>query len=117
MANTRSGEFFISETATAPVDYMNIMKTFNYAVLNDLDATAIEMPYGHSNISFVVILPNEPTGLRSVQQKITSYGSYYWSTITSNMQEKLINVKMPKFKSEFSINLNEALKNVCLCLH
>lgn len=114
--NTRQGTFFMSKSVTAPATFMNVIESFNYAALNYLDATALEMSYVNSSISFVVILPNQQITLGAVQQKVQNYDGCAWSRITSNMKERRVNVTMPKFKNEFSINLNEALKNVCTYL-
>lgn len=115
--DTRQGKFFISKMVTASVDFMHLIETLNYAVLNDLDATALEMPYVNSSVSLVVILPNKQTTLGAIQQQIQNYDSYSWSRITSNLKEQRVNVTMPKFKSESSFNLNEALKNVMYYMH
>lgn len=115
-ANTYRGQFSTSN-GKAPVDFMNQINSFNYGVVSDLDAIAIEMPYANSNVTFVVVLPNTQTGLRAIQQKVVNYGTYEWSRIYNNMQEQRVNVTIPKFKSEFSMILNDVLKNVWTLMH
>lgn len=60
--DTFQGIFYVSEIETTPVQFMTIEKNFNYVVLGDLNATAVELKYASSKFSFVVVLPNERTG-------------------------------------------------------
>ncbi|XP_031627769.1 dolichyl-diphosphooligosaccharide--protein glycosyltransferase subunit 2 [Contarinia nasturtii] len=106
---TTQGDFYVSETETVPVDYMHIKKKFNYAVLDEFDATALEMKYVNSNFSFVVVLPNERTGLSALEDKLQNYDL---AKITDKMHRAEVDVTIPKFKVEYEINLNDALKNM-----
>lgn len=106
---TYDGDFFISETEKTPVKYMTIKKKFNYAVLDRLDATALEMKYANSNISFVIVLPNTRTGLSALEKKLCDFDL---TKITDEMYSQEVDVTIPKFKVEFEINLNDVLKKV-----
>lgn len=106
---TTEGDFYTSETDTVPVDFMHIKKKFNYAVLDDLDATALEMKYANSNFSFVIVLPNSRTGLSALETKLKNYDL---AKITDEMHLQEVDVTIPKFKVEYEINLNEVLKKV-----
>lgn len=107
---TYEGDFFVSETEKVPVEFMTIKKKFNYGVLDDLDATALEMKYANSNFSFVIVLPNSRTGLPALESKLHNY---YLAKITQQMYSQEVDVTIPKFKVEFEINLNDVLKKVC----
>lgn len=107
--STTEGDFYISESETVPVDFMHIKKKFNYALLEDLDATALEMKYANSNFSFVIVLPNSRTGLSALESKLKNYDL---AQITDTMHKQEVEVTIPKFKVEFEINLNEVLKKV-----
>lgn len=107
--STTEGKFYISETDTVPVDFMYIKKRFNYVVLEDLDATALEMKYANSSFSFVIVLPNSRTGLPALEAKLKNYDL---AKITEQMNKVEVEVTIPKFKVEFEINLNDVLKKV-----
>lgn len=52
--NTYQGDFII-KTTTAPVEFMTQQNRFNYGNIEDLDATALELQYANSNLSFVIL--------------------------------------------------------------
>jgi serpin B len=107
--DTFKGPFYLNEKDTATVDFMKIKKHFKYGVMEDLDASAIELPYKDSNISMVIILPNSKTGLAALESKLTSIDI---NELSSRMYSQEVNVEIPKFKVEFDIELNEPLKKV-----
>lgn len=107
--NTKKGNFYVSETETVPVDYMHITKKFNYARLDELDAAALEMKYANSNFSFVILLPNQRTGLSALEEKLQNFDL---ANITEKMYDAEVQVTIPKFKIEYEIELNNALQNV-----
>lgn len=107
--STTEGDFYINESETVPVDFMHIKKKFNYAILEDLDATALEMKYANSNFSFVIVLPNSRTGLSALEGKLKNYDL---AEITNKMHKQEVEVTIPKFKVEFEINLNDVLKKL-----
>lgn len=106
---TYEGDFYIGETEKVPVEFMTIKKKFNYAVLDKLDATALEMKYANSNFSFVIVLPNHRTGLAKLESDLRNYDL---GKIVDDMYEQEVDVTIPKFKVEFEINLNDVLKKV-----
>lgn len=106
---TIKGDFWISETEKVQVDIMRNTARFNFSRLNDLDANAVEMKYANSNFTFVIVLPNNRTGLHELETKLKTYD---WSQITDKMHSHSVNVQIPKFKAEFEINLNDVLKKV-----
>lgn len=106
---TIKGDFYTNETEKVKADFMHLKKRFNFAELEELNATALEMRYFNSNFSFVIILPNNRTGLHELETKLKNYDL---SQISSQMVLQEVDVTIPKFKAEFEINLNEVLKNV-----
>lgn len=112
---TAKADFYTSETDKVPVDMMRIKKRFNYAVLDDLNASALEMKYANSNFTFVIVLPDSRTGLPELETKLKNYDL---SQITDQMRSQEVDVTIPKFKVEFKINLNDVLKKACItCVH
>lgn len=106
---TSPGDFYVDETKTITVDYMRNEDKFGFAELSDLDASALELKYAKSNISFVIILPNGRTGLSALEVALMNYDL---SKITSRMHKRNVEVILPKFKIEYEIELTEVLKKV-----
>ncbi|XP_011183020.2 antichymotrypsin-2 isoform X3 [Zeugodacus cucurbitae] len=106
---TFDDDFYLNEVDKVQVPMMNVKEKFGYGVISELDATVLEMPYKDSDLSMVVILPNSRTGLASLQEKLKDFNL---SDITQHLQETKVIVKFPKFKAEYNIELNDALKNL-----
>ncbi|XP_055298180.1 serine protease inhibitor 42Dd-like isoform X2 [Sitodiplosis mosellana] len=108
-ALTKQEPFFTTSSESVLVDFMHNKGRFNYTTLNDLDATAIAMKYANSSFSFVIVLPNSRTGLSALESKLKNYDL---SRITHQMCTRKVKVTIPKFKTEFEINLNAALQRI-----
>ncbi|XP_039957404.1 serine protease inhibitor 42Dd-like isoform X3 [Bactrocera tryoni] len=106
---TRDDDFYLNEVDSVRVPMMNLKESFGYGVISELDATVLEMPYKDSDLSMVVILPNSRTGLASLQEKLKNFNL---SDITRYLIHTKVIVKMPKFKAEYDIELNDALINL-----
>ncbi|XP_018788503.1 PREDICTED: serine protease inhibitor 42Dd-like isoform X4 [Bactrocera latifrons] len=106
---TRDDDFYLNEVDSVRVPMMNLKESFGYGVISELDATVLEMPYKDSDLSMLVILPNLRTGLASLQEKLKNFNL---SDITRYLINTKVIVKMPKFKAEYNIELNDALINL-----
>lgn len=92
------------------IDFMTTVDTFNYAVVPDLDATAVEMEYVNSNLSLVIVLPT----INDVNALVENLQNFNWATITDKMQPKSVRVTIPKCQSNSQISLNTYLTDVCI---
>lgn len=107
---TREKPFYITESESIPADFMYKLAKFKYAShFEYLDASAIEMNYAMSNISFVIVLPHSRTGLPELEAKLKEYDL---TNITSQLHSTFISAVIPKFKVDYEIELNDVLKNV-----
>lgn len=111
---TYKDDFYNSETEKVSIDFMYKDSTFDTADIEELDATALEMKYKNSNLSFVIVLPNERTGLTALESKLMDYGL---AKIGEQLHRKRYMMYIPKFKVEFEIELNDVLKNVSVELN
>lgn len=109
--DTFKAPFYTNEHDSVQVDFMKIKKNFKYGFLEDLDATAIELPYKDSDVSMLIILPNKKTGLSALESKLHTVD---FGELSTKMYSQEVNVEIPKFKIEFDIELNEPLKKVSL---
>lgn len=112
---THRGTFFISENETVEVEYMcietrNIYSPIhNYYYLHDLDASAVEVYFGNTQFTFVIILPNNRTGLMDLEAKLKDYNL---KLIMKSLGNERPYLTIPKFEIEYDIELNAILKNV-----
>lgn len=103
--DTQKQLFYTGENKTIEVDMMQKTDSSNYTS-NEL-FSAIEMPYGRGNFNMVVLLPN--TGV-SCSQVIDEFSPENWENWISSMNPvSEIDIKMPKFKDEYKIKLNDVL--------
>lgn len=109
--NTYQGEFTTLNKRT-PVNFMNTMNRFKYAKIDDLDVTVVELPYANSNLSFVILLPNNKQSVDDLSQNLQTYTEADYLQIAQQMYEQEVNVTIPKFINQFSINLNQILIDV-----
>lgn len=108
-AVTRKNDFYNSETEKVQVDFMYNDDDFYSGYIKELGATALELKYANSNMSFVIVLPESRTGLAALETKLKGYDL---TKIAETLQEDRYEVHIPKFKVEYEIELNEVLQKV-----
>ncbi|XP_064212921.1 serine protease inhibitor 3/4 isoform X4 [Tribolium castaneum] len=108
---TRTEPFYLNDVDKVEVQMMHTKNKFNYKNDEALDAQILEMPYTNENLSMVIILPNQRNGIGELEKKLENYNL---SEITTNMWNTEVNVALPKFKIEQTIDLEEALKKLGL---
>ncbi|KAH8297230.1 hypothetical protein KR044_007637 [Drosophila immigrans] len=106
---THNEPFHLNDADTIEVPMMNLKKRFRYANLADLDATALELPYKDSDLSMLIVLPNSKTGLSQLEEKLRSTPL---TQITGALYSTEVIVKLPKFKSEFEVELTDTFKQL-----
>jgi serpin B len=107
--DTQSGTFHMKNGTSIQADFMKVNGIFRYKA-ND-DFSAVELPYGDSTFSMVVMLPAAGKTVSDLveQLDITTWNSWYGSFIPANVQ-----VELPKFKYGFKDLLNDPLINLGL---
>lgn len=83
---------------------------FNYVDLPEYNAKALEMSYKDSDLSMLLILPNQVDGLSKLETQLKGVDL---NDISSKMRSEDVDVFLPKFRIEFDINLKEPLTKVC----
>ncbi|XP_053965659.1 serine protease inhibitor 42Dd [Anastrepha ludens] len=107
---TAEDDFWISEEESIKLPFMNKKAKFGYGFFEELDCQALEMPYNNSDLSMLVLLPNEREGLKSLAEKLKSVNLV---DLAANLDDgDNIVVKFPKFKVEFEVELTETLKKL-----
>jgi serpin B len=99
--------FYLADGITKEVDMMRQEATLNYTS-NDL-FEAVDLYYGSSNFSMVVMLPKNGYAPDDIINEMTP-GS--WSDWMSGFGEMNINLSLPKFKLSYDTLLNQVLGNL-----
>ncbi len=102
--NTYEGDFTLAGGSNHRTDYMRVTGDFMYTINEDF--TAVELPYGDSTFSMVVMLPAGGNGVSDLVNKLDGEN---WSSWFSNSSLSGVQVDLPKFKYEFKDLLNDPL--------
>ncbi|XP_012500725.1 PREDICTED: serpin B4-like [Propithecus coquereli] len=68
--DTKEGKFWLNKDTSKSVQMMNQRKFLNFALLEDVQARVLEIPYKGEDLSMIVLLPNEIDGLQKVKPYI-----------------------------------------------
>lgn len=100
---TRPGSFYTTGDKTLSVPMM--YQTAEYPVVENDDFMAVALPYTINLLTMVIILPNERTGLATVEEKLTI--NTVQSTLNDLEKSKPTKVMLglPRFKIEFGSSL------------
>jgi len=78
-----------------------------YQYYEDDTVQAISLPYGKGRLSFYVFLPRENVSLDTFEQQLTPENWQQWMNRLGKRDGSIV---LPRFKLEYEIQLNEALK-------
>ena len=106
-ANTKQEDFTKTDGQKIKVNMMAQAAELSYYV--DQYLQCVEMPYGNQAFSMVAILPSNK---KNIEQLIEYLDNEKWQNITENMYENNVHLKLPRFKIECEIPLNDPVKNV-----
>jgi serpin B len=101
---TRDAPFY-SSNGTKQVKLMSQRVTLPYT--EKATYQAIELPYGDSLFTSIVVLPRPNVDIETFASEMTGKS---WSALTANLRKAKGTVFLPKFKIEYEKSLNEALK-------
>jgi serpin B len=106
---TYEDNFMLADGSGHLTDYMVVNGTFNYT--SNEDFRAVELPYGDSAFSMVVMLPS---GEKTVSDLIANLDTEHWDSWFDNSSMTNVQVELPKFKYGFKSLLNDPLCNLGL---
>jgi serpin B len=107
--DTYPGDFKLLGGTNHMVDYMSVTGSFRFTSHEDFKA--VELPYGDSAFSMVVILPHPD---KKVSDLLAGLDTDKWQSWFENSRYYSHRVDLPKFKYEFKELLNEPLDNLGL---
>ena len=107
---TSETAFYVTASKTVQADMMyKHMKKVKYGEIDNLDCTALELPYKGGELSMRILLPNKKDGLASLEAKLTASELM---NITPLMFPGEVKVSMPKFKLESTFSLSDCLQQL-----
>ncbi|KAL3281765.1 hypothetical protein HHI36_004968 [Cryptolaemus montrouzieri] len=113
-AQTAQEIFYVSSTKQIMVDMMHIEDTFNYEVSETLGAHILEMPYKGDNISMYILLPPFSKTNDALENTLSKLTLEEFRKIVkgNNAFKQSIQVSLPKFSLEHTIELVPVLKEI-----
>lgn len=106
---TYEGNFILADASIHHTDFMIVNGDFSYTSSEDFHA--VELPYGDSAFSMVVMLPS---GDKTVSDLVANMDVEHWDSWFENSGMTNVQVELPKFKYGFKSLLNDPLINLGL---
>ena len=103
--NTKPDVFRVAGGQQKELPMMSQSGTFFYYKGKDFQSVAL--PYGTGRLSMYVFLPEEQKGLDEFQKDLTAQN---WETWMKSFHPTPGDLRLPRFKVEWELELNEALK-------
>lgn len=109
---TVPGNFYVNEKETNQVDFMRMKSGFRYIPYeSELSASVLEIEYTNSKYSFIILLPLSRTALSQLETRLKKCNLTRLSHDLLSRYELEVDVRIPKFKVEMAIELDDLLKN------
>ncbi|XP_074755685.1 ovalbumin-like [Athene noctua] len=106
--DTQEVPFRITEQESKPVQMMYQIGSFKVAVMASEKIKILELPYASGELSMLIVLPDDVSGLEQLETAITFEKLIEW-TGPSIMEERKIKVYLPRMKIEEKYNLTSVL--------
>jgi serpin B len=108
LASTRNINFYKTATDIVQVDALqHFRKYFKYYECPHLKAEFLELPFKGNEASMMIVLPKERDGLATLESQIENVFAPMHT-----LKTEYLNVILPKFRIETSINFKNILKNL-----
>ncbi|XP_026698724.1 ovalbumin-like [Athene cunicularia] len=106
--DTQEVPFRITEQESKPVQMMYQIGSFKVAVIASEKIKILELPYASGELSMLIVLPDDVSGLEQLETAITFEKLIEW-TSPSIMEERKTKVYLPRMKIEEKYNLTSVL--------
>lgn len=104
-SKTIDAPFYLPTGTTQTIKLMQLRGTLPYA--ETASYQAIELPYGDSLFSMIIVLPKQGESIEAFVNNLTDDS---WRNLKEGLRAELGTVYLPKFKLEYEKALNDALK-------
>ncbi|KRG02650.1 uncharacterized protein Dmoj_GI25970 [Drosophila mojavensis] len=107
---TKKESFYTSLTQTIPVDMMSISGRFYRRYIKSIDADVLQLPFAKKEIKMTILLPRKINGIDKLLESLTTLELK--NLKFSGKPTKLIDVKLPKFKVDFKVDLKKSMQGL-----
>jgi serpin B len=104
---TKQADFTVAGNRTKKVNMMEQTNYFPY--YQDQFVQCVEMPYGNQAFSMVAILPANDM---NIEQLIEYLDNDTWNNAVNHLYMREVGLKLPRFKIECELPLNEPVMNI-----
>ncbi|XP_061377960.1 alaserpin-like [Danaus plexippus] len=108
--STTDRDFHVSKENVVKVPTMYNSDTFYYIDSEELDAQVLELKYEGEDSALYVVLPHDVDGINKLEEKLRDPSLL--ESVISTMSASEVEVYIPKFKIETTIDLKEILENM-----
>nr|WP_068889318.1 serpin family protein [Pedobacter panaciterrae] len=105
---TAKSDFNLDANNKVQTDFMVTQASVNYSISQD--ASVYELPYGNEKYSMVIVLPRVAN--TSINEFASSITPAKWKGWMTGLNKIGMEVKMPKFKFSYDIELNSQLEDL-----
>ncbi|XP_034145248.1 leukocyte elastase inhibitor-like [Esox lucius] len=110
--STKDVQFRLNKKESKPVKMMHQKAKFPLTFIPEAHCQILELPYAGKQLSMLIMLPNDiadgTTGLEKLEKELT-YDNFVNWTKPDRMYLKEVQVGLPKFKLEESLDMKETL--------
>ncbi|KAF1657068.1 Ovalbumin, partial [Aptenodytes patagonicus] len=106
--DTQAVPFRVTEQESKPVQMMYQIGSYKVAVIASEKMKILELPYASRELSMLVLLPDDVSGLEQLETAITFEKLMEW-TSSNMMEERKVKVYLPRMKIEEKYNLTSVL--------
>ncbi|NWX51881.1 OVALX protein, partial [Steatornis caripensis] len=106
--DTRELPFSVTKQESRPVQMMCQSSTFKVAVVSAEKMKVLELPYTSGELSMLVLLPDDVSGLEQLENKISFEKLTEW-TSPNVMKKNRVKVYLPRMQIEEKYNLTSVL--------
>ena len=110
--NTSKMKFITERGLSQQVDMMQQKSHFNYA--SDETMQMVELPYGNKAFSMMVLLPQQGRITADITRVLQNKD--YWNNMKNRLTVADVDLFLPKFKTEYSKQLNDVLKDMGMAI-
>ncbi|NXI03484.1 OVALX protein, partial [Pachycephala philippinensis] len=109
--DTQKVPFNVTEQESRPVQMMCQNSTFKVARVAEEKIKVLELPYASEELSLLVLLPDDISGLEKLENKISFEKLREWTSSTV-MEKKRVKVYLPRMKIEEKYNFTSVLTSL-----
>ncbi|XP_054840904.1 leukocyte elastase inhibitor-like [Eublepharis macularius] len=108
---TKESDFWLNKNESKSVHMMHQRGKFKLGHVAEMNAQILCLPYFRQVLSMIILLPNDISDLKKVEQAMSRENLARW-TASENMEERYVEMYIPRFKLEQTFNLKSALQNL-----